>query len=127
MGADKPHELIRTACTRAKFCELLGLELPIALPGSELFLLGLFSLVDTIADLPMEQIMQTLPLTDRLKDALVHRKGRLIGYLVLVETYEKGQWGFMSKVCQALKVPEEKLPAIYLQACRWSQALFAAD
>jgi EAL and modified HD-GYP domain-containing signal transduction protein len=127
LGMGKPPELIRMACIRAKFCELLAeINSPPA-PASELFTLGIFSLIDAIVDQPMAQVMDNLPLSDNIKDALVHRKGNLIGYLLLVETYEKGQWEFMTRVCQVLDIPEANLPELYAQACRWSNMLTESE
>ena len=127
LGRGKPPELIRGACIRAKFCELLAGLGSAPVPASELFTLGIFSLIDAIVDQPMAQVMADLPLSDNIKTALVERKGDLIGYLLLVETYEKGQWEHMAKVCAVIDIPESKLPAIYLQACEWSNTLLEND
>jgi EAL and modified HD-GYP domain-containing signal transduction protein len=51
----------------------------------------------------------------------------LIGYLLLVETYEKGQWEQMRKVTQVMNIPEENLPDIYLEACKWSNTFMKID
>ena len=123
LGKGKPPELIRSACIRGKFCELLADATSAPVPASELFTLGIFSLIDAIVDQSMEQVMANLPLSDNIKAALVHRKGILIGYLLLAETYEKGQWDHMTKICDVLNIQEAKLPAIYLKACQWSNTL----
>ena len=68
----------------------------------------------------MQKVMKELPLTEDIKTALIERKGRLIGYLLLAETYEKGQWEQMTKVAEVMKISEEKLPSLYLDACKWS-------
>ncbi len=120
LAAGKPGELIRAACIRGKFCELLGTLVPQAAAASELFTLGMFSLIDAILDQPMEKIMQTLPLDEEIKSALIHRKGRLVGYLFLAETYEHGHWPQMAKIARVMTVEETKLPRLYLQACEWS-------
>ncbi len=120
LAKGKPGELIRAACVRGKFCELMGATTPHVVKQSELFTLGMFSLIDAILDQPMQKIMKELPLDDDIKSALIERKGRLIGYLLLTETYEKGQWSQMAKVAQVMHIAEEKLPELYLEACRWS-------
>ena len=120
LAKGKPGELIRSACIRGKFCELLGTELSSAAKPSELFTLGMFSLIDAILDQPMLKVMQALPLANDIKMALTERKGRLIGYLLLAETYERGRWEQMTKVARVMKIPEDKLPEFYLQACKWS-------
>ena len=122
LGKGKPSELIRAACIRGKFCELLATVSPGKVTGPELFTLGMFSLIDAILDQSMAHIMAELPLSKEIKKALTARRGKLIGYLLLVETYEKGQWQQMSKTAQVMKIPENKLPELYREACRWSNA-----
>jgi EAL and modified HD-GYP domain-containing signal transduction protein len=122
LAQGKPDELIRMSCIRGKFCELLGSMTRTSVPPDGLFTLGMFSLIDAIVDQPMERVMRELPLADNIKSALVYRKGELIGYLGLIEYYEKGQWAIMGRVADALHLPQEQLPEIYRQACQWSAA-----
>lgn len=122
LGKGKPGELIRTACIRGKFCELMATLSPQKVSGSALFTLGMFSLIDAIIDQPMTRIMSELPLSKEIKMALTSRQGSLVGYLLLAETYEKGMWEHMSRTAKVMKIPEEKLPQIYTEACHWSNS-----
>ena len=127
LAKGKPDELVRAACIRGKFCESLTTVARVPAAAGELFTLGIFSLIDAIVDQPMAQVMSALPLSEPIKKALVERKGELIGYLVLAETYEKGQWEHVGKVADLLKIPQAKLPELYLQACQWSNTLMEPD
>lgn len=127
LAKGKPDELIRASCIRAKFCELLGDVTPWPAKPDELFTLGMFSLIDAIVDQPMERIMNELPLADNIKNALARRKGELIGYLGLIEYYEKGQWGLMSRVSNALHIPQETFPELYRRACQWAGSFPGTD
>ncbi|MBI5063092.1 MAG: hypothetical protein HZB87_06430, partial [Desulfatitalea sp.] len=127
LAKGKPDELVRAACIRGKFCELLAEQCPGQAPSSELFTLGMFSLIDAIIDQPMDKIMRELPLEERIKSALVHRKGDLVGYLGLMEYYEKGQWPLVSRVAAALNLPEGKLPEFYRQACQWANTFSGGE
>ncbi len=127
LAQGKPGELVRAACVRGKFCELLGSLIEEPVHSSELFTLGMFSLIDAILDQPMQKVMKELPLANDIKTALIDRKGRLIGYLLLAETYEKGQWEHMAKVSQVMKITHEKLPKLYLEACIWSNSFMNSD
>lgn len=121
----KPSELIHMACTRGKFAELLAAFTKSECAEAELFTLGMFSLIDALIDQPMAQVMNVLPLADKIKLALVERKGKLAMYLMLIEHYEKGEWEEVSKLASALTLPEEQLPTLYLQACQWSRFNFS--
>jgi c-di-GMP-related signal transduction protein len=120
LAKGKPGELLRTACIRGKFCELIGGMVKDQVKPAELFTLGMFSLIDAILDQSMDKVMKELPLGTDINSALVQRKGKLSGYLFLTETYEKAQWDQMQKICRVMKVPEEKLPDLYREACEWS-------
>jgi c-di-GMP-related signal transduction protein len=127
LAKGKPDELLRTACIRGKFCELLAGECRPPASPAELFTLGIFSLIDAIMDQPMNRVLQHLPLSEKIKQALIQRQGVLIGYLTLVEIYESGQWEYVDRIASALKADEDRLPKLYAQACRWSNDLMNGD
>jgi EAL and modified HD-GYP domain-containing signal transduction protein len=120
LAEGKPDELIRTACIRGKFCELLSAEAHENISPSEMFTLGMFSLLDAVVDQPMDKILGELPLSSQIKHALIGNKGRLAGYIELVRSYETGKWDRLSRLAQALNLNTVALPALYLQACKWS-------
>ena len=118
---DKPTELTLTALTRARFCELAGEELGFA-GGSELFTLGLFSVIDALMDTPMQDVVESLPLADDMRDALVHRRGPLGELLNAAAAREQGESG------DATFVPHAD--ELYLRSVIWAntaaESLFGA-
>ena len=54
--ADKPNEITRLSLLRAKFAENLASSFGLAAQGSELFLMGLFSVLDVILEKPMLEL-----------------------------------------------------------------------
>jgi c-di-GMP phosphodiesterase len=70
---DKPRELFVTALIRARFCESAG-DPADGLP-SELFTLGLFSVLDALTETPMRTAVHDLPLTASMRDALIDHAG----------------------------------------------------
>jgi EAL and modified HD-GYP domain-containing signal transduction protein len=80
--------------------------------------MGLFSSVDAILDQPMEAIVEKLPLSHPVADALVSRRGTLGGYLNLVESYERGDWASVSRISAELCVGEDNIPELYIEACQ---------
>ena len=63
LAEGKPDELIRAACIRGKFCELMGVDAHEQTAPSEMFTLGMFSLIDAVIDQPMDKILGELPLS----------------------------------------------------------------
>lgn len=123
MNSSKPNELIYTSAFRAKFCELCGKSSSRNDCPSELFTLGIFSLIDAILDQPMDKIMQQLPLAPRITEALVEKNGIMADYLKLTEAYEKADWSYVTSICRTLELKESDLPALYIDACAWSSEI----
>jgi len=88
---DKPTELTVTALIRARFCELAGEQLQIA-TSAELFTLGLFSVIDAMMDAPMHDVVESLPLAEDMRDALVMRQGVMGELLDCVTALEAGEY-----------------------------------
>lgn len=84
---DKPQELTLTALIRGRFCELAAPSDGGANPG-ELFTLGLFSVIDALMDIPMAEVLESIPFPQDMRDALVTRdgdKGRLLRCVTALE------------------------------------------
>lgn len=122
LAGDKPDELIRASIIRAKFCELLGQAHGDGIDPAELFLVGLFSMLDAMLDSPMRAIVEQLPFSRSVKGALVDRQGLLAGYLTLVTAYETGDWDTCRKLSRLIGVSDKKLPACYAEAVGWADA-----
>jgi c-di-GMP-related signal transduction protein len=123
LAGNKPDELIRVSLVRAKFCELLGNNHGSSVDTSELFTLGLFSLIDAIMDDSMENLMAQIPLSSKIKEVLISRTGDLNGYLSLIESYEKGDWGEIEQATNVLGIDENDLPRCYMESLGWADSL----
>jgi c-di-GMP-related signal transduction protein len=126
LAEDKPDVLVRTSIIRARFCELLGKGSRRKVDESELFTLGLFSLIDAILDDSMDRLMKKLPLSEEIKKALVEGSGNLIDFLKLSWAYEKGDWTGVAHAASRIEVEEEKMPAFYMDAIGWADSLASA-
>src|SRR3984885_603927 len=87
---NKPTELTLTALIRARFCELAGAKLGVG-TSSELFTLGLFSVIDAMMDAPMHDVVSSLPLAEDIREALVQRAGPMGQLLDSVVSLENGE------------------------------------
>jgi EAL and modified HD-GYP domain-containing signal transduction protein len=113
---NKPDELLRTSAIRAKFLEQIAIEL--AMESGELFMLGLFSMLDAMLDNSMEYLVGQLPLTAEVSDALVKRTGRLAPYLRLAEYFEACNWAAVDSQLAVLKISSAKVQEFYINAVR---------
>lgn len=122
IGVEKPTELISNSIIRAKFCELLGERIALRYERSEYFTLGLFSLIDAIMDEEMEHILQDLPLSVDIKDALIRREGELYDILALVIAYERADWKGVKDLAVKLSLSDIQLPSLYMESIKWADS-----
>jgi len=123
LASEQPGELTRLALVRAKFCELLGEISPHKAISGELFIMGLFSLLDTMLGAPMDKIMDKLPIGRRVKDALAQRSGLLAGFLKVSMAFERNQQRKISSLLLDLKINPQQVPESYLTAVRYANGL----
>jgi EAL and modified HD-GYP domain-containing signal transduction protein len=122
MATKKPQELVRLALVRAKFCELLATASGKPEQHNNLFLLGLFSLLDAMLDSTMEYLVTKLPINDQVKDALIQQSGPLMPYLNAVTTYEKKATQECIQAMARINVARKDVYEIYLQSLEFAQA-----
>lgn len=120
LSSEKPNELIRTSIIRARFLELLGDKLK--KDGSELFMLGLFSLIDAMLDNTMEKLVEKMPLSDAVSQALVSRSGELFPCLEIIESYESGDWEKFENHMKQFDISLETVVENYLEAVGWADS-----
>lgn len=126
MGVDKPKELFKISSIRAKFCELLALETGKNDLGPELFIAGMFSLLDAIMDHPLDAILKELSLKEDLVNALLKQTGELKPYLSLTIGYEKGIWPEIQKASDELGIELKRISDCYLKAIQWAEDFTAS-
>jgi EAL and modified HD-GYP domain-containing signal transduction protein len=123
LASDKPDELVRMALVRAKFCEQLAEASRHSFDSSELFLMGLFSFIDVMLDTRMEQIMEKLPVSESVKDALISNSGEYAVFLDIMKFYERRQLQHLGEAFRQAGVDENLVPNIYLTALRYANGL----
>lgn len=115
----KPPELMALSLTRAKFAEGLAeqcarAEAPMA------FLTGMLSLIDAILGESMASAMEKLPLSSKIKDALVKGEGKLAHIINIAKCYETTNWSDAQAELAHLGINDDKVPQIYHQAVQWA-------
>lgn len=88
---DKPSELFRSSMIRAKMCERLAQMLGVKDVDS-FFTIGLFSNLDAVMDQTLSELIEPLPLSVLIKQALLEHDGVMGAVLGCVLAYEEGDW-----------------------------------
>ena len=125
VSSDKPSELTRMSLTRAKFCENIAVLIPKA-DKSPAFLVGMLSLLDALLDTNLSELVEKLPLTDSVKQALMLDQGLLADLLDCCKLAENADWLALQQSASKLAINEEDLLACYSQAIQWSAQLIKA-
>lgn len=125
MGDDKPHELAVLSAVRARFCELVAERVGMLAERSEIYLMGLFSMVDAFLDQPMERVLQDLPITDHSKNALLGNYSPYTPIYQLVLAYEDADWQRVDELAAQLGLPESSVPQLYHESLGSASNVFS--
>ena len=120
MGTDKPNELFYRAMTRAKMGEGIAPASGMHKHASELFLMGMFSMMDAVLDTPMSEVLTKLPLDDQVKTALLGGSCPFRWVHDLIAAYERGEWEKFSNHAGQLNVDESVVPPIFNESIKWA-------
>jgi c-di-GMP-related signal transduction protein len=117
-GMQKSTDLVLSALVRARFCELLSEK--VARNESDLFLVGLVSLMDSILEIPMAQVLEKIPLDQDIKTVLMGGTGRLRPVYQLMLTQEAGDWEHARGFAAQLHLSESEVGGLWWQAIKWA-------
>ena len=84
---DRPSEMIHLAMTRAKMCEILADKARLK-PQDTFFTVGLFSALDILMERDIAEVIEPLPLSQDVVDALLNKQGVMGEALKCVLAYE---------------------------------------
>ena len=121
LSVDKPLELMRVSLIRSKFGGSLANHSIFKKKFNEISMMLLFSTLDAMLDLPMEEALEGISLTDEIKQPLITKHGKLSPILQLVFAYEKGYWAEVQMLLVKLGIKEEELYKDYLDALTYSK------
>ncbi len=122
--ADRPSEITRLSLLRAKFAENLAPVFEKAMFSGELFLMGLFSVLDIILDKPMEEALSMVQVSKEIHDTLVSRKGDFAPVLAFIEAYENASFQEVSRQMMLLQIDDDKVYEAYVGALSWFGNMF---
>lgn len=125
--SDKPNELMRLSLLRAKFAENLAPVFGMAMRSQELFLTGLFSILDIILDCSMEEALSMVRVSGKIRAALLERTGSLAEVLHFIVKYESAEWQEVSRqlVLKNIEIPD--ISHAWVSSLQWYAKLIAMN
>lgn len=124
LAAGKPNEITRLSLIRARFAENLAPVFDYAMRKEELFLMGLFSLLNLILDIPMEDALEQVGVSNEIKKALVSDDGIFAPQLEFLLSYEAGDWQEVSRLMVLHDIEMHDVYDAYVEALKWYGNMF---
>lgn len=125
--ADKPNEVTRLSLLRAKFAENLSAAFGLSMKKEELFLLGLFSVLDVILEKPMEEALKLVTVSKDISDALLYNKGKLAPIFDFMVQYEAANWSEISRQMILQHIDDEVVSKAYMDTLVWYRELMSEN
>ncbi|MEG2046390.1 MAG: HDOD domain-containing protein [Comamonas sp.] len=116
-----------TAVVRGRLMELLALELLSPEEADNAFVVGVFSLLDTMLGLPMAQALQAVSLPLPVVEALLQRSGVFAPFLDLTLACESADPDAFARAANTLHLSNHQVNWAHLQALAWADNLSAME
>lgn len=121
-GQSKCSDLVLSSLVRARFCELIAPK--VGREKSDLFLVGMLSLMDAILEVPMGVVVEGLALDDDTKiELLGAKKGSntpLTPIVRLMIARETGEWEDVTTLAKTLNLSLPFVNRAYTEAMNWT-------
>jgi EAL and modified HD-GYP domain-containing signal transduction protein len=122
-AAHTPPAVGVTAVVRGRLMELLALDQLSPEDCDNAFVVGVFSLLDTMLGMPMEAALATVAMPPQVVDALLHRTGPLAPFLELTIACESSDDAAFARSIETLKLNSNHVNWAHLQALAWAETL----
>lgn len=123
---EKPDDLIRLSLIRAKFAEKLAPAFEMAIHAQELFMLGLFSVLDLALQLPMAEALKIIKLPPNVEAALLTQNSKYNQVLDYIKIYEDANWQEIFRLSIVHKMDCELINQYHFEAMQWYATLFSS-
>ena len=118
---NKPSDLVLSALVRGRFCELLAPK--VKHDGSDLFLVGLLSLMDSILDIPMGVVLEGISVDKETKSVLLGQESQLTPVYQLMLAQETANWDAVTALSSQMSIPERFVAECRGQAMEWARQM----
>ena len=127
LGAERPDEVTRLALIRARFAEGLAIKFGMEKESQSLFLMGLFSVLDAILDMPIAEALDMVRVSEEIREALVERTGRYSVIFQFILEYEAANWNVVSRLLILNDLETEDIYQAYVDAMVWYSDIISGD
>lgn len=122
--ADRPNEITRVSLLRAKFAECLAQSFGLTIKAPELFLMGLFSVLDIILNTPLTEALGRVNVSKEISEALINHKGELADVYDFILAYEGADWQEVGRMLIVKNVDTNTVYKAYTDSVVWYKEMF---
>jgi c-di-GMP phosphodiesterase len=113
--------IMENALVRARLAELVAQNSLSAVEQDELFVAGVFSLLDIVLAIPMESVLKQVSLPPLVNEVLLHHQGKYAPYLDLAIACEQSDGANISELSQTIGLDAKQVNDLHVEAMIWAQ------
>ena len=113
--------VMENALIRARLAELLAKDALSANERDELFVAGMFSLLDVVLSMPMEDVLKQVSLPPLVDEALLYQEGKYAPYLDLAIACEQPDNEQVAALAHAIGLDVWRVSSFHIDAMLWAQ------
>ena len=121
--SDRPSEITRVSLIRARFAELLAPVFHMENLSQELFLMGLFSVLDVVLERPMKEVVEMISVAKPIANALVNGEGEMAEVYEFIKAYEDASFQEVSRRMLLANIEMNDVYEAYLASLSWYRDL----
>ncbi|MDR1573384.1 MAG: HDOD domain-containing protein [Clostridiales Family XIII bacterium] len=127
IGLDKPNEITKLSLIRARFAEALAVKFGLYADAQSLFLMGIFSVLDAMLEMSMEDALKLVLVSDDIRTALVSREGKFGDVYKFMIDYESANWAAVSRMLILRDLTAEAVYDTYVETLCWYRDMLSED
>jgi EAL and modified HD-GYP domain-containing signal transduction protein len=117
--------VLENALVRGRVAEQLAGRALFAKARDEIFVAGLFSLLDIVMRMPMEQVLKQISLPAEITEAILSQRGPYAPYLSLAIACEQDDQSSIEALAAEIGREVADINAVHMDALLWAQELSA--
>lgn len=115
--------VMENALIRARLAELCAGDALSAEERDELFVAGMFSLLDVVLSMPMEEVLKQVSLPPWVDEALLRQTGKYAPYLDLAIACEQSDNESVAALAQAIGLELARVSRFHIDAMLWAREI----
>lgn len=125
LGRRNNEELIKIAFIRGLYAERISMHTRQRNRNNEVFIMGMFSMMDIIAEMDIKEALRDMPLEKDIVGAILGDEESEMFYLLdFVISYEQGDWEKIGKYEEMIQMTREEMAQCYFDCIIYTDQLF---